>query len=587
MTGLTETMGKVVLVRAGLLLPWLFPMPISPSFASEFIVSSAAQIAQVMATAQPGDSLIMTNGTWTNQQIVFQGNGTSGNSIVLRARTYGSVTLSGTSKLKIAGNYLVVENLLFQNGNVAPDPVIEFRNGSLESNFSRLTNSSISNYSPTAINTDNKWVSLYGTYNRVDHCSLQGKTNSGTTLVVWLSNRPNYHMIDRNYFGPRPVLGFNGGETIRVGTSDWSLYDSFTTVEYNLFDRCNGEIEIISSKSCGNVYRYNTFINCEGMLTLRHGNRCTVEGNFFLANNVSNSGGIRIIGEDHTVINNYVANTAGTGFATALTMMNGVQNSPLNRYFQVKRALVAFNTFVDNRQTFNIGAGKDSELTLPPLDCVVANNVLYGSVSPFLTMTDTPINMTYLSNLYYSANLGLTSSGFTRIDPQLSPAGSDGLRHVASASPAINMAAGSYPSIVADMDGQLRDSLKDIGADEYSTTSITRRPLTLADVGPNSGRTDVRPINDVLPSAPRLHMNYPNPFNPSTSIEFEVPGTGLAKLRVFDLLGREVRTLFDGEALSKRTYLVRFDAEGLSSGVYFSRLEYGEHMLVRPMMFTK
>jgi poly(beta-D-mannuronate) lyase len=186
--------------------------------AREILVSSAAQISQAMATAQPGDTLLMTNGTWTNQQIVFQGNGTSANPIVLRARSYGTVTLSGTSRLKIAGNYLVVENLLFQNGNCAPDPVVEFRNGSLESNYSRLTNSSISNYSPTDINTDNKWVSLYGAYNRVDHCSLKGKTNSGTTLVVWLTNHPNYHQIDRNYFGPRPVLGFNGGETIRVGT---------------------------------------------------------------------------------------------------------------------------------------------------------------------------------------------------------------------------------------------------------------------------------------------------------------------------------------------------------------------------------
>ncbi len=556
--------------------------------AREIPVSSAAQITQAMATAVPGDTLLMTSGTWVNQQIVFQGNGVAGNPIVLRARTYGSVTLSGTSKLKIAGNYLVAENLIFQNGNVAPDPVIEFRNGSLESNHSRLTNSSISNYSPADINTDNKWVSLYGTHNRVDRCSMTGKTNSGTTLVVWLSNRPNYHRIDYNYFGPRPVLGFNGGETIRVGTSDWSLYDSFTIVEHNLFDRCDGEIEIISNKSCGNIYRHNTFLNSQGTLTLRHGNRCLVEGNFFLANGVSNSGGIRIIGEDHVVINNYVANTTGTSFATALTMMNGVPNSPLNRYFQVKRAVVAFNTFVDNRVTFHIGAGKNSELTLPPLDCTIANNVMLGSTFTFFTLTDTPINMSYAGNIYFSANLGVTSSGFTRIDPQLSTVGPDGLRRLLISSPAINQAVGTYPSVIIDMDGQSRDSLKDVGADEYATTSIVRRPLTIADVGPGSGVTSVRSSGQHhLPGGPRLITNYPNPFNPVTTIEFEVPARGQALLRVFDSLGRETRTLYSGQVNARERHRVQFNATDLASGTYFCRLDFEGKTVVRPMTLMR
>lgn len=541
-----------------------------------------------MTTAQPGDTLTMTNGIWTNQQILFQGSGTSGNPIVLRGRSYGNVTLSGTSKLQIAGNHLVAENLVFQNGNSAPDPVVEFRNGSNESNYCRLTNSSISNYSPANINTDNKWVSLYGTYNRVDHCSLVGKANSGTTLVVWLTNHPNYHLIDHNYFGPRPSLGFNGGETIRVGTSDWSMYDSFTTVEYNLFDRCNGEIEIISSKSSGNVYRYNTFTSCQGTLTLRHGNRCTVEGNFFFGNSVSSSGGIRVIGEDHKVVNNYVVGTTGDDTRSALTLMNGVPNSPLNRYFQVKRAVVAFNTFVDNQSTVTVGAGADSELTLPPLDCTIANNVLYGAHSPFITHVAVPINMTYQGNIFYGATLGIPASGFLNVDPRMAAVGSDGLRHINSNSPAVNASVGSYSTVTVDMDGQARDSLRDVGADEYSSGAVVRRPLTMADVGPGSGTSDVLSAgNSPLTESPRLEVNYPNPFNPTTNIEFEVPQTGKAVLRIFNLLGQEVKTLFAGEVSPHHKYRLRFDAQGLSAGTYFSRLEFRGQVRVRPMLFVK
>ena len=560
----------------------------TPLFAREIVVSSATQIAQAMTTAQPGDTLIMTNGVWTNQQILFQGNGTSGDPIVLRGRSYGTVTLSGTSRLKIAGNYLVAENLMFQNGNSAPDPVIEFRNGSLESNYCRLTNSSISNYSPPDINTDNKWVSLYGTHNRVDRCSLKGKTNSGTTLVVWLTSHPNYHQIDHNYFGPRPDLGFNGGETIRVGTSDWSLYDSFTTVEHNLFDQCNGEIEVISSKSCGNVYRYNTFINCQGALTLRHGNRCVVEGNFFFGNGLSNTGGIRVIGEDHVIINNYIASTRGTSTRSALSLMNGVPNSPLNRYFQVKRATIAHNTFVDNQASITLGAGADSELTLPPLDCKFVNNVVYGTYSPFFTQVAVPINMTYQGNIYFGATLGLSATGFLNADPRFAAVGSDGLRHISSNSPVINAAVGSYPLVVTDMDGQFRDSLKDIGADEYSMAVPNRRPLTIYDVGPISGTSDVRPDkSDVLPTGPRLGVNYPNPFNPTTTIEFEVQHSANAVLRVFNMSGRHIATLFSGKAYSNQTYRVHFNAQGLASGIYFARLESEGRELVRPMAFVK
>jgi poly(beta-D-mannuronate) lyase len=461
--------------------------------ATNYLVSSASQISSVMTSqAHAGDTLTMTSGTWTNQQIIFQGNGTSAQPILLQSQGgYGSVILTGTSTLRIAGNYLIVDGLKFQNGYSSSGAVIEFRNSSsdIESNYSRLKNSAVINYNPANDSTDYKWVSLYGTRNRVDHCHLEGKTHSGTTLVVWrATTAADYHQIDHNYFGPRPVLGYNGGETIRVGTSDQSLSSSYTVVEYNLFDRCNGEIECISNKSCDNIYRYNTFLSCQATLTLRHGNRCLVEGNFFFGNHEPNSGGIRIIGEDHKVINNYISGTDGSSLKSALTLMDGIVNSPLTGYYQVKRALVAFNTLVDNRYSINLGGGKDVDNILPPLDCVIANNLVHSTYSPLITQTDSTINTTWQSNIFYGASLGMSPvpSGITITDPKLAAAGTDGIRHLASNSPAINASQGSYPLITLDLDGQIRDSQKDIGADEYSAAPYTIRPLTINDVGPNA-----------------------------------------------------------------------------------------------------
>src|SRR4051794_38819274 len=78
------------------------------TLATEYLVSSAVQIATAMQTAQAGDVLTMTNGTWTNQRIQFAGNGTSGAPITLRAQTPGQVLLNGNSKINISGNWLVV-----------------------------------------------------------------------------------------------------------------------------------------------------------------------------------------------------------------------------------------------------------------------------------------------------------------------------------------------------------------------------------------------------------------------------------------------------------------------------------------------
>ena len=96
-----------------------------------------------------------------------------------------------------------------------------------------------------------------------------------------IEHQDNSHRIDHNYFGSRPELGENGGETIRVGTSTYSRTSSKTLIENNIFRGCNGESEIISNKSGDNIYRNNLFIESEGTLTLRHGNNALVENNVF------------------------------------------------------------------------------------------------------------------------------------------------------------------------------------------------------------------------------------------------------------------------------------------------------------------
>ena len=205
-----------------------------------------------------------------------------------------------------------MDGLRFESGHSDDNGVIEFRNGSSKAYNSRVTNTSIVNYNPAIRGEEYKWVSIYGTHNRVDHCYFKGKLNDGALLVVWIpdSGEEVFHKIDNNYFGERPPLGYNGGETIRIGTSDYSLGDASCIVEYNYFERCDGEAEIISNKTGNNIFRYNTFFECDGTLTFRHGEKSYAYGNYFFGNNKPGTGGIRLVGPYHQIYNNYFVDLA-------------------------------------------------------------------------------------------------------------------------------------------------------------------------------------------------------------------------------------------------------------------------------------
>jgi len=460
---------------------------------TEYFVSSAAQIATAMQTAQPGDILTMTDGNWTNQRIQFAGNGTSGAPITLRAQTPGQVVLNGNSKINISGNWLTVDGLRFEGGALgADDHVVEFRGTKGHATNSRLTNSAIVDYNPASVDTRYFWVSLYGQNNRVDHNYFKNQAHSGVTVVVWRPGQgPDYHQIDNNYFAERPVpvnpSDSNGFETIRIGTSTDSLSDSFTLVENNLFEKTNGEIEAISNKSGNNTYRYNTFREVAATLTLRHGNDTRVEGNFFLGQDVNGSGAIRVIGERQTVVNNYIANVDDRA-GGAISISAGVPNSPLSGYFQVKDAVIAHNTIVNvggPAITFDDGLGSSGR-TLLAQNVTVANN-LFRSNGPAIFEGNQGTGWTWGGNIAFGGSLGPVAGnpGVSVVDPQLA-LGADGLWRPGAASPAINGGSGDYSSLITtDMDGQARIGIYDVGADEFSAASIVRKPLTAADVGPN------------------------------------------------------------------------------------------------------
>ncbi|MBN8586417.1 MAG: S8 family peptidase [Ignavibacteria bacterium] len=115
----------------------------------------------------------------------------------------------------------------------------------------------------------------------------------------------------------------------------------------------------------------------------------------------------------------------------------------------------------------------------------------------------------------------------------------------------------------------------------------------LADLRNNSnnaknkfGVIGIEQISSNVPERFSLFQNYPNPFNPSTTIRFDVPKEDIVKLSLYDILGREVSTIYNGK-LGAGTYKIDFNAAEISSGVYFYKIEAGFYSDVKKMVILK
>ena len=128
----------------------------------------------------------------------------------------------------------------------------------------------------------------------------------------------------------------------------------------------------------------------------------------------------------------------------------------------------------------------------------------------------------------------------------------------------------------ADLDGSNSEKILDIG---YARGGLFAEGF----------KATTTPISKTVKSNPeklRLDPNYPNPFNPTTSIHYELPEAGLASLTVYDILGHKVAVLANGKHAAG-TYNVHFNASQLSSGVYFYRLQTPNRTLTKKMMLIK
>jgi endo-1,4-beta-xylanase len=123
-----------------------------------------------------------------------------------------------------------------------------------------------------------------------------------------------------------------------------------------------------------------------------------------------------------------------------------------------------------------------------------------------------------------------------------------------------------------------------VSADTALMNATNYLRTAIAELIPNPN--GVPPSNERGVRVFALGQNYPNPFNPSTLISYSIPSGGPVSLKVYDILGKEVATLFEG-VRQPGSYTARFDGTGLSSGVYLYRLQAGSMVETRKLVIVR
>jgi poly(beta-D-mannuronate) lyase len=357
--------------------------------------SEVDAVRAAIRAAKPGDTIALPRGEFRDVELKFDAKGSEDKPITLSAFEPGKSFFTGTSSLRIAGQHLVVDGIIFTGPTTAKTAPISF---TAESVRCRLTNSAVIDFDPADFETRFHYVRIDGTGHRVDHCELAGKTNLGPMLAA---DGGTDVRIDRNLFRDFPHNPKNGREVIQiigVGSNDEPLESGGANwvVEENLFLRAHGEgAEIISVKSNHNVIRHNTIRATKGALTMRSGGGNTFDGNVIFGDGMVGAGGLRVSGRNGKAIDNYIAGVSGTAIQLHTgeyieSDISGVferltrKGSPLGHvahYLQLKDGVVSNNIVVGTTGTeFVYGSGYGAnwpkqQMILLPDNLAFENNV--------------------------------------------------------------------------------------------------------------------------------------------------------------------------------------------------------------------
>lgn len=440
-------------------------------------VSSLTALQSAIAGMTDGGTIIVADGVYAvpdGAPIDLTGVGGRWNKpLTIMAQSVGGVTLTGAESFRLAGTHdVVIRGFVFTQSTTLELPA-DCQSITLSRNDFQLAD--IEGLHCVMVRADDTVVEYNHFHAKSTLGVFLGVEGGGSTEMA-----QNVH-IHHNLFSDHSFAGANGGEPIRLGVSPRALSSAHAIVEYNLFERANGDPEAISVKSSDNTIRFNTIRDSGGGIVLRHGNRTRVESNHI----IRGDRGVRIYGNDHVIVNNYIGETADTAFVLgAGTLRDHFEGEPSDsrrKNDAADRVRIALNTVYGNAGAVRC----ETHRPITPEDCVVVDNIFHGDVGALSDVTNS-IGFTWAGNIFWGASPDgdMPASGFSRVDPRLGKDADDVWR-IGASSPAIDAATQDHRAIVRDdIDGRQRLGTPDVGAHELSAARPKRGPLAASEVGP-------------------------------------------------------------------------------------------------------
>lgn len=460
-----------------------------PSTADDSIrVKDEKELVDAIKNAAPGDEIVISAGTYEDVEVEIGVEATEEFSVVIRAEEEHAAVFTGTTQFRVTGSHVIISGLRFANSEEVPQyGVLRLRGAS----HCRITNCVFEDL-------EGMWGTVvihYGAHdNRIDNNHFADLRHRAVRVGVHEEaleyGPPVRNRIDHNIIRDIPDSGGGSAEAIALGSwgYPWNEYETLTTIENNLFLRCNGENEIITVKTRGNVIRNNAFIHCvTGELVLRSTDDTTVEGNRFEYTNH----GIRVSGCGHRVVNNVIVNPRHTGIR--VTYGSDDITHPTT-YKRVHSSVVANNTVVNAGDTgilvgdfkgntstnerfkeppFNHPTGAYT-LDVAPYNSIFANNVVVGRSGTLFEVIDSPDNI-YSNNLLYAEG-----------DAQIGDRGDH---------PILEQPAFRRPE---NGDYQIDDGTGAGVGEGYPLISIDQRRPYVYDVGAEGGLPEVGPSEELV-----------------------------------------------------------------------------------------
>ena len=377
-------------------------------------IKTTANLLTAISGAKPGDVILLEDGIFGTQEVRISAKGVAGKPIVIQAKNAEKAAFG--VPLKIDGAYISLVGMSFREKGAIDITGKNCR-------VSRCTWSDAKS---------GKWIRVLpgSSEIEIDHNLFENKTNNREMdrncqlIQIVVRNENERHHIHHNLFRniPKGKTG-NGFETLQLITEN-NPFDppgghSNSIIEDNLFIRCNGESEIVSVKSNGNIIRGNTFRACAGSLVLRHGDDNVATGNFFFGDGEKGSGGVRLQGTGQIVANNYFD---GLG-QLSLGMMDG---TPDDLYIRVERAQILFNSFINCTKNFVIGINHSKHPNgTAPKDCKIAGNLFYFDKEQVpanfieYVQNDQPENWVWKDNIAFGAPVLQEVPGIRTENPAL------------------------------------------------------------------------------------------------------------------------------------------------------------------------